>query len=121
MKLIRNENVILIDCDDTLCLWDKTHKSPGKGKMLFVDPYTQDKLYLKPHNVHVRLLKQYKRRGFIIIVHSAAGCLWSEAVVKTLKLEDYVDYCMTKACKHVDDKEDLKDIIGTRVYLKNDV
>ncbi len=121
MKVINNENVVLFDCDQTLAIWHKDHKKPGKGKLLFVDPYTGDKLYLYPHSVHIRLLRQYKGRGFAVIVHSMAGVKWAETIVRVLKLEKYVDLCMSKATKHVDDKEDVKDIIGTRVYLHNNL
>lgn len=121
MKLIKNENVVGCDVDDTLVIWSKDHKKPGKGKMLFIDPYTKEKLYLTPHNPHIRLLKQYKGRGFAIVVHSAAGYMWVEEVVNRLKLDDIVDLGMAKFCKHMDDKVDVVDIIGARVYLKNDV
>ena len=121
MQILNNENVVLFDCDQTLVIWHKDHTKPGKNKKLFIDPYTGDKLYLYPHNVHVRLMRQYKGRGFAIIVHSMAGVLWAKEIIKTLKLEKYVDLCMSKATKHVDDKEDVKDIIGSRVYLENDI
>jgi len=121
MKVINTEHVIMVDVDNTLVLWDKKHRKPGKGKQLFIDPYTGDKLYLTPHNVHIRLLRQYKGRGFTIIVWSMAGVRWVESIVNTLGLSDIVDYCMTKPSKHLDDKEDIKDIIGTRVYLHNNL
>lgn len=121
MIVLDNESVILFDCDQTLAIWKKDHKKPGKGKIKFTDPYTGDHLYLYPHRVHTRLLKQYKGRGFAIIVHSMAGVKWAEEIVKGLELEQYVDICMSKAIKHIDDKEDVASIIGSRVYLHNDI
>lgn len=130
MKTIDSEHVIMVDVDNTLVLWGKDHRIPlaritdknfNDKRILFVDPYTGDNLYLTPHNVHIRLLRQYKGRGFTIIVWSMAGVKWSESVVKTLGIEDIVDYCMTKPAKHLDDKQDIDSIIGSRVYLENDI
>lgn len=118
--VLNNETVVLVDVDETLICWSKTFKKPGKNKKLFIDPYTKDKLYLTPHGPHIRLLKQYKARGFAIVVASMAGVLWSQTIVDGLNLNKYVDIVMSKPIKHMDDKEDIKDIVGTRVYLKND-
>lgn len=115
------ETIVLVDIDQTLVIWHKSHKKPGKNKVLFVDPYTKEKLYLTPHHVHIRLMKQYKARGFGIVVHSMAGTKWAKSVINKLKLAKYVDIVMSKATRHMDDKEDAKDIIGTRVYLNNDI
>jgi len=130
MKTIDSEHVVMVDVDNTLVLWDKEHKKKpidfnngyytGKKKE-FIDPYTNDRLYLTPHQVHIRLLRQYKGRGFTIIVWSMAGVKWAESVVKTLGIDDIVDYVMTKPSKHLDDKQDIDSIIGSRVYLENDV
>ncbi len=128
MKIIDSEHVVMVDVDDTLVLWGKDHRIPlaatcdnnfNDHRKLFVDPYTGDNLYLTPHNVHIRLLRQYKGRGFTIVVWSMAGVRWSESVVKTLGIEDIVDYCMSKPSKHLDDKSEVDSIIGSRVYLSN--
>lgn len=121
MIKLNQESIVLVDVDQTLVVWNKGYKKPGKNKIKFIDPYTKDILYLTPHNVHIRLIKQYKGRGFGIIVASMAGVRWCESVVKTLKLEKYVDLIMSKPTRHVDDKDDKKDIIGSRVYLNNDI
>ena len=121
MNVLNNENVVLVDVDDTIVVWDRSHRAPGKGKIKFTDPYSGDTLYLTPHSVHIRLIRQYKGRGFAIIVASMAGVKWAEHVVKTLQLEQYVDICMSKPTRYIDDKEDIKDIIGTRIFLKNDI
>lgn len=113
------EQVIFCDVDETLVLWSRTHRKSGKGKTLFVDPYTKEHLYLTPHRVHIRLLKQYYARGFYILVFSAAGKAWADTVVDTLKLRPYVNQTLAKPVKFMDDKEDIKDILGTRVFLKN--
>lgn len=119
MKHIRNDNVVCFDCDDTLAMWDKDHNKPGKNKLAFKDPYTPVTFYLKPHQVHVRLLKQFKGRGFTVVVWSKHGDRWAAEMVNRLKLTDYVDLVMSKPDKYVDDKESIADIIGTRIYFKD--
>lgn len=124
MKLIENENVVFCDVDETLVVWDKEYqheKVSRDNEIILKDPYTGDTLYLQRHMPHIRLLKQYKGRGFTIIVWSKAGCKWSEEVVKKLGLEEYVDYCMTKPDRYLDDKTNPEEIIGVRVYLNNNV
>ena len=115
------ETVIVCDVDNTLALWSQSHKKPGKNKIKFKDPYTGEFVYLTPHAPHIRLLKQYKARGFQVIVWSAAGKAWADTVVDTLGIRKYVDETMAKPVKFMDDKNNLEDILGTRVYLKNDV
>lgn len=115
----RNDNVIPFDIDDTLIVWGKDHNKPGKGKIAFKDPYTPITFYLRPHHVHIRLLKQFKGRGFEVIVWSKQGDRWANEVITKLGLKDYVDHIFSKPEKYVDDKENVADVIGTRIYFKD--
>lgn len=120
MKTIKNENVVVFDVDQTLLIWNKDHDKPGQGKIEVQDPYDAFKtIYLKPHHVHCRLLRQYKGRGFTVIVWTKAGYSWAESAVKILNLEKYVDYVMTKPDRHVDDSTKIEDIIGNRLYFED--
>ena len=119
MILLNFESTVLVDIDETLVCWSKTYRKPGKGKIAFVDPYTKETVYLTPHKPHIRLVKQWKGRGFGIVVHSMAGVQWANTVLRVLELTKYVDVVMSKATRHLDDKEDIAEICGTRVYLKN--
>ncbi len=114
MLVIDNENIVCFDCDDTLVMWgSEDHNS----KILIECPYSNSPEFLVPHNPHIDLLKKYKGRGMKIIVWTAAGYQWGEAVVKALGLEEYVDYVMTKPCKLVDDLTP-NEIFPVRIYLK---
>lgn len=113
------EHVVVCDVDNTLVLWSKTHRKPGKGKKQFIDPYTGEKVYLTPHNVHIRLLKQYKARGFYTIVWSACGKAHADHVVDRLGIREHVSQTLAKPVKHMDDKENIPDILGSRVFLEN--
>lgn len=119
MKIIKKDQVIVIDIDNTLILWSKNHHEPGKNKIKIFDPLSQEALYLTPHKVHIRLLKQHKARGYFVIVWSKASYHWANAVVKALGIEEHINLVMSKPEKHIDDCENVVDILGPRVYLKD--
>ena len=116
MIVVQNEVTIFCDVDDTLVYWDNLYSQPGDGKIKIIDPYDKGVNYLKPHQKHINLLRKYKGRGSEIIVWSAGGYQWAEAVVKALGLEDIVDIVMTKPAKYIDDL-DVTKWIGNRIYL----
>jgi phosphoglycolate phosphatase-like HAD superfamily hydrolase len=118
-KVLETEHIVAFDVDETLIKWHKDHKVPGTGKIKIVDPYSKEVLYLRPHSVHKRLLKQYKERGFGILVWSHAGSKWASVIVETLGLSEYVDLIMAKPARHVDDKTEKSDIIGLHVFLED--
>ncbi len=119
MKLYDQDSVICFDVDDTIVLWGDENSRPDKGKIELTNPYTGLVSYLKPHEPHIELLKQYKGRGYHIIVWSAGGALWANEVVSKLGLGKYVDIVMSKPVKYVDDKS-CESWMGSRVYIDKD-
>jgi phosphoglycolate phosphatase-like HAD superfamily hydrolase len=117
MQVLKKETTVFCDVDQTLVIWTKKYANPHTGAIKIIDPYTQDTLYLQPHKPHIRLLKQYKTRGYGVVVFSKAGYKWAEAVVKAVGLEPTVDLVMSKSDKYIDDKTDIQDILGCHVYL----
>lgn len=117
--ILEKEIVVLVDTDNTIAKWSKKHNIPGEGRIEFICPYSKEKIYLKPHLVHLRLIKQYKSRGYGVIVASKAGYAWSKEVVEKLGIEEYVDLIMTKPDKWVDDSDKAEDVIGCRVFLED--
>jgi hypothetical protein len=114
-----SEHPIGVDVDNTLAKWSKKHNIPGEGRIKVLDPYSGELVYLKPHLVHIRLMRQYKARGYSIVVWSKAGRLWAKAVCEAFGITDIVDMYMTKMEKVIDDKSTLEDIVGNRVYLED--
>lgn len=111
LQIVNNENVACFDVDFTLieeCL-------PSNKADKILDIRTGEYEYFKPYHEHIKLLKQMKGRGRFVIVWSAGGYYWAEAVVKYLGLEKYVDLIMTKPGVMVDDKPIQE--WTTRVYL----
>ncbi len=114
MIVNKNENVVCYDVDETLVLWFNDC-DPSK-KISITCPYSGAPTLLKPHARHIDLLKKHHGRQNYVIVWSAAGTLWAEAVVKALGIEAYVDEIMTKPSKYVDDLPG-NEILGPRIYL----
>lgn len=114
MKTVKSESTIFFDVDDTLVLWQK----PGKNvrRVAVTCPYSGEQYNLGIHSGHVKVLKDRKVRGSFIVVWSAGGYMWAEAVIKALKLFDYVDLIMSKPHAYVDDKK-AEDIMGQHIYL----
>ena len=116
MQIIENEQLVYFDCDDTLVMWF-TNCDPSE-KIDINNPHYGYNMALKPHKRHIELLKDHKARKYTVIVWSAAGYQWAEAVVKALKLEEYVDFCQSKPLKFVDDLP-AQEILGSRIYLED--
>lgn len=74
---------------------------------------------VKPHRKHIEELKKHKMRGHTVIVWSAGGWEWAEAVVRALKLEKYVDLVLEKPTWYYDDLP-AQEFMGKRYYLKDE-
>lgn len=115
MITINSQTTAWFDVDDTLVLWDATPEQVEKegikftcpGSLIIVDDEPRESMpwieMLVPHKEHIEQLKKHKSRHTKIIVWSAAGADWAEAVVKTLGLEEYVDLCISKPTWVYDD------------------
>lgn len=100
---------------------DKTLISPIKNKVFdkaiyIIDPYDNIRRKHFIHTKHIKLLKDFKARGYHITVWSANGEDWANRIVVALELDKYVDETCEKFIKYVDDLE-AKDIMGVRIYL----
>jgi len=92
MKKINDRPLVAIDVDDTLIYWQ--HKPGRRSVSIPVDNH--DEMF-DVHEGHVEALKKHAARGHTILVWSAGGSDWAEAVIKALQLEEYVDIIMPKA------------------------
>jgi predicted phosphatase len=117
MLIIKSEQVICVDIDETLIM----HKKAKKKDLVvnFTDPYDGTLRYVVVHKPHVKILKDRKRRGATIIVWSQSGYQWAVAVVKALQLQDYVDFVASKPVAIIDDKP-ASDWLAERIYLPHD-
>lgn len=114
MKVISQESTIFIDCDQTLVMWGKAKKH--EKVIAITCPYSAKQEILRPHKSHIKVLKDRHVRGSFIVVWSASGYQWANAVVKALGLEAYVDQVMSKPQMYIDDKK-AKEVLGERLYI----
>ena len=114
MKSYEHETVVTFDCDDTLFMWNEN----SSEKITMESPYIKGKVYkVSPHKAHIKVLMDSFARGFLVIVWSAGGAKWAKTIVKALGLTKYVHITMAKPIKYIDDKENIDDILGTRLYI----
>ena len=117
-QLINSDQVVVVDVDDTLLMWNDGHDIylPSPGTIELTDPYNHGMYFLKPHLEHIKLIQKYKTQGYTVIVWSAGGCLWAQEAVTKLGISKYVDFIMAKPIKYVDDLK-ASEILGSRVYI----
>jgi len=112
--IVTNECLIFVDVDDTLVMWGKAKK--GEKVVAITSPYDNGQIFVKPHKGHIKILKDRHARGAHIIVWSAGGYKWAQAVVKALGLESHVNLIMSKPFMYIDDKK-AEDFMGEHLYL----
>ncbi len=117
-KVIENENISSFDVDNTLVMWDKDYKTPGKGKIQL--SYGNEDVFLRPHNFHSTFLKHCYNRGDYVEVWSKNGAKWAEQVVVALGLQEHVNVVRAKPNRYIDDKSDIDSILGSRVYFEEE-
>lgn len=94
---------VYIDCDDTLIMYDRD-KYSDLPDVKIEDPYIKGEIEtFKIHTKHVYWLKKMAKRGETIVVWSAGGAGWAEAVCKALKIKKYVSYILRKPDTIFDD------------------
>ena len=117
MRVIKNENIIHVDIDDTLILHYKDNY-PDTEWEAFKNPYLGSTILAKRSKKHIELIKYYKARGFYIIAHSGNGWRYTENIIKQLELEKYIDLIHTKNSRYVDDQP-CENWMGNRIYLEH--
>lgn len=118
MFFLNNDQTAFFDVDETLVLWSSD--IPYEER-IFIDDGGGITAYVTPHRKHIEQLKNHKARGHAVIVWSAGGSEWANAVVNSLGLSQYVDVVMRKPTWYYDDlksNEFMPEI--NRIYYKND-
>lgn len=114
MQIIRSEYITFWDVDETLVM----HDIKGSPYCIAVDDtLNPDKrIRVIPNSNMIRLLKEEKHRGATVLVWSKGGYEWATNVIKALKLEEHVDYVLSKPIAYFDDKE-INQWLTYRVYI----
>ena len=102
MIVVPEGRIAYFDVDDTLLEWEE---SKDNSCCTINVEMNGRKLKRRMICCHVQELKRQAESGTKIIVWSAGGSNWAEAVIKALKLEEYVDVILTKPDRIYDDKD----------------
>src|ERR1044072_4551713 len=100
----KNELPIPVDVDDTLIQWDLSKPGRKINISCVYDVQTVNHEVVV-HEPHVRLLKERLARGSLIVVWSAGGWAWANAVLEALEIDHENLLVMSKPYAYMDDKE----------------
>jgi len=121
-KIVENENIACFDVDDTIILHPKPNIDKNQlnieGYKYFTHVHDGKSFLAKPSEIHIKLLKDYRARGFYNIVWSGNGYAHAANILSQLGLMDYVDKIMTKPGRYVDD-QNCEDWMGVHIYLED--
>lgn len=114
-------NTVYFDVDDTLVLHhDMLPSEVMEEKGIRIDIHNFA-FWVVPHEPHIKLLKEFKSNGKLIVVWSQGGSDWAEAVVDALNLREHVDLCVCKPTWFVDDLMNFMFMPESiRIYKKYD-
>ena len=118
MLVADSERIACFDVDQTLIFWDYDKEYDPEQSIEITCPHDGEVTYHSAHKKHIHFLKKLKARGLFIIVWSSNGTAWAETVARSLGLEKYVDFVMSKPEKIIDDLPNSSDIIPRPIYLK---
>ncbi len=111
-KRIVNQKLIYVDCDDTLIMWD--FSSHTALERVWVECYDQEsEVHVNQKNKN--LVEKFHKLGYGIIVWSATGSDWAEAVAKAIGIDQLVTAYLTKPRFYLDDL-DSSVWMGPRLY-----
>lgn len=116
MKTINSEQLICVDVDDTILLWQPVTPENQSNLVEFYDPYEKCKKWVLSHPAHIKIIKDRKARGATIILWSQSGYEWAVQAAKACGLLEYVDYCASKPVAIIDDKP-ASAWLQERIYL----
>lgn len=114
---VKDGGVYATDVDDTLIMWRIPEGYTGPLVETNLDGFKDKGI----PNIHaINHLKKMKARGYAVIVWSAGGSEWADAVVRALELKSWVDVVSPKIDFHLDDVADATDKIGKWQYINLD-
>jgi len=106
MKKLIDQQTIFFDVDETLVLhsYDQTEDNLKDTLSISYDHsgYPYNNIVL-PNTPVIESLIRFKKNGSNIVVWSQSGSDWAEAVIKSLKLTEYVDIIVNKPMWYYDD------------------
>lgn len=92
MKIWATEQLIPVDCDGTLLLWDEPITPENEADLVeFFDPYEGATKWVLPHKPHIKICKDRLARGAKLLIWSQSGYAWAAQTAKACGLDIYGD------------------------------
>ena len=99
------------DVDDTLIVWnDKVGEELNLPQVEIECRGIMKTYYTNPYNLEY--IRKLAARGHAIVLWSAGGSDWAEAVAYGLDLDEMIFAAMAKPTYYIDDIQDPKKILG---------
>lgn len=95
---IDNDRIVMVDVDDTLCIWDIS-EYPHLPRIT-IDCHGRTSV-VSVNQKNVNLVKKLQKLGYQIIVWSQSGNLWAQTVANAVGLDNCI--YMSKPRYYVDD------------------
>ena len=118
MYKVPNGPTAYFDVDDTIVQWSDDGVNRLEDYVTIECRGRVGKYLINRHNLE-HLIK-LSNRGHGIILWSAGGSDWAEAVAKALKIEKYVDVVAPKPTYYIDDVKDPARILGKYAFYDID-
>ena len=99
--VLESDNVMYVDIDETLVLWEATSEQKQKYGVDF--DHFGEPAVLVPHKKHIQIIKNSKARGHTIVFWSQGGYEWCKQIVTKLGLLGYADAILSKPKWFLDD------------------
>jgi len=132
MIVISGDQILYVDVDDTLIMWNPTPEQIAeRGIEIFCPNSTtvnEDgevvnvggwSAWVVSHRKHIEQIKKHKMRNHTVVVWSQGGFDWAEAAVKALKIEYLVDVVITKPRWIIDDIKP-QEFMPEPLWMKDD-
>lgn len=111
MFVLKGDNTIFFDVDNTLILWNCDPQDPRTIWIpsLKVDGVNEngtvsyEHVPVIPHEKHLLMIKRHKQLGNTVVVWSKSGPEWARNIVEYFGLSGYVDLVCGKPCVVYDD------------------
>lgn len=115
MQYLNTEQLICVDVDDSIILWNTDRIKDN----FFKNPFTGQKHSVAIHKPHVRVIKQRLARGATVILWSASGPAWAKAAAFMCDIKGDNLIIAPKPIFHLDDKP-AENWMGPRMYMDPD-
>lgn len=119
MNIINNEQLLVVDIDETLILWQDLLYKESVKRALFQDPHDGKIKTVRIHEPNLKILTNHLSRGSAVIVWSRSGYKWAKAALECLGIDHINIYVATKPLGYLDDKP-CQDWMGEHIYLPAD-